>query len=372
MKNASATAKEWHRRDRGLPLAKWSTPDIQFWNNAFPDDPWRRALAAKNPKRKQQAERTLRNQRQSLEFFFGMLTRDAPEQMQLPWAQRFNPDNFILWQDDLEDNNKPQSIHDHFSRVKHALATLIPGVNFSWINSMANEIPGRSRRSQRPRSNTSALAIREHAYAAMTALMPALRDDRTTEFPDASAESFRDLLMVAFLTCDPLRLANFLDIEIYNSLEKFGTGYNVYFSADKMRKTHMAHTWSLLKTITPFIDFYLAFVRTRIHPNVAGDHLWVSRKLPRMPAISAHTSITRTTFELVGERLTCHDFRHIFGDTLVKQDRPLEEIQDGLGHVRGSSMTERTYLGVKRPFGRELAARNFRAKVAIARKCKRG
>jgi hypothetical protein len=345
--------------DRGLPFLEWSPADKRAWLRAFPEDAWKRALAAKNPKVKQQSQSSLDNQRQAVEFFFGMLGRDAPEVMSLPIPQRFCPDTLELWIDDLADGNAPRSVHDFLSRARHALATLAPGPRYAWMATRANMIPGRSRASQRPRPNATREELLDAACAVMDRLKPALKAPRPNLLSDPIAEEYRNALMIAVLAAKPSRLSNFIAHEIGRSIKSIAGRYNIYVAkADE--KTGAADTGVLPPRLTPYVDFYIAVVRPRLAAVMPGDALWVSQNGLRMPAASAHAIITTTTLALVGERLTCHDFRYCYADTLVREDRSLDDIQFGLNHRPGSPVTDHKYIRAKRTDGRVLAAAHMR------------
>ncbi|MGP0061785.1 MAG: tyrosine-type recombinase/integrase [Beijerinckiaceae bacterium] len=358
------------RKDRfihGLPFAKWPATFKEAWTTANPADPLKAARLS--PSRRAPRHRSTGNKKTAFVLFFGTVSRDAPEAMLGEFADSVTPSTIMLFVDDLFDRCSPNSIFDYLSLIRRGVESIAPDRQWRWLRRRAKAIPGRGGGSKRPRPKTKSRQLLAAAQARMKQLKPALRKGAHRKGDiklQRLAEAYRDSLMMAFLSVEPLRLANMRELNSKTFVRDLA-GYMIAIRAQaaKGRKPRRSR---FPKKLVTHMDFYMETVRPLLARQIEHDGLWVSRTGSQLTPIAIHQILERITISLVGERLTAHDFRYAAADATVEADMPLEDAGHLLHHVRGSAVTEQKYIKKRRAKGRLALASTLAARLAKSRR----
>src|SRR5262245_14611236 len=154
---------------------------------------------------------------------------------------------------------------------------------------------------------------------------------------------YRDVLIVALLTCCPVRLRNLTQIEIGRHLRRTGSEWQLTFEADET-KTRQPLRHVAASALVPRLEFYLAQVRPGFRLAPGRQRLWSGSKGPPLAYETLYSQVCLTTKRLFGVTISPHSFRTIAATALADSSpedalhaRPL------LGH-RSPKTTERHYI----------------------------
>ena len=184
------------------------------------------------------------------------------------------------------------------------LKVMAPNVDWNWLADLCNAM----RRYARPSVNKdSKTRPSEEIYAAAVAEMQRLLTVRSTEM--AWLCGFRDALMVAFLVCRPLRLGNFVGLQLGRHLLRHQGGWVISIPGEEA-KNHQPLEFDLTPSLVPHLEFYIAEVRPLISKSQTTSNLWVAWQRSALSYISAYFRITQATRKLLEVEINPHMFRH--------------------------------------------------------------
>jgi integrase/recombinase XerD len=173
-----------------------------------------------------------------------------------PPAGRVTPERvkgFILA---LQQVNAPKTVLHRIVGLAQAAGALAPDADWAWLW----RIVGRLRRAARPaRLKRVRLVGVDELFALGRDLMA--EAERAGAWPAwRPAVAYRDGLMIALLAARPLRLKNFVAIEIGRHLTEAGRGHRLHFTRPEM-KTSEPVELSFPRLLEPALDRYVSVYR---------------------------------------------------------------------------------------------------------------
>jgi integrase len=154
---------------------------------------------------------------------------------------------------------------------------------------------------------------------------------------------YRDTLIVALLTCCPVRARNLTRIEIGRHLRKVGTEWHLSLEAHET-KTHQPVRYVVAEALVPWLELYLGQIRPYF-PGAGIHHgLWPGGKARPLAYDTVYSRVRLTTERLFGVAVAPHSFRTIAA-TALADISPEDALHARalLGH-RSPRTTERHYV----------------------------
>ena len=295
-----------------LPLASWPAADRLGWLEAtakggllLDDGPG----AALRPN-------TLRRHRSSYGRFLAWLAEQGLLDPDLPAGARATPAVVAAYVAELQARNASGTVLVRVQSLAAVLRWLAPEQARPWLVRILARLaamaqPVRDKRSRLQRADELVrLGCRLMAQAeAGAGLRPRVR-----------ARLYRDGLMIACLAYRPLRLANFIGLELGRQLQRRGTGWWLEIPA-AATKTRRAISLPFPAPLVPALEAYLAHWRPRLAPpGLAGPPcpaLWLTEQNRGISATHAHLRITRHTRAAFGRSVNPHGFRDALATTVA-------------------------------------------------------
>ena len=191
--------------------------------------------------------------------------------------------------------------------LRGALRLICPGVDWSWLLTLAKRI--RAAAPRKPRKYH--LVTSDHLYALGIELMDraVASAENAERISKAHAFEYRDGLIIALLALVPLRSRTLVALRIGKHLVKTGDLWALDIPAadTKMRRPL---DYPISKELCTCIDLYLKRFRRRIPGADAHTALWASNKQAPMSAIGISKAVGRRTNKAFGFGVNLHRFRH--------------------------------------------------------------
>ncbi len=156
------------------------------------------------------------------------------------------------------------------------------------------------------------------------------------------ATKYRDGLIIAFLTCRPIRLANITSISLGQQLILHNERWHCSFEADEM-KDNRPLAFSFPERLVPYLEIYFDIYRPVLLKGKDSCDLWISIRGQRMSEQTVYWDICRLSEELFGQRINPHLFRDCAASALATEDpEHILAIARILGHA-SITTTQRHY-----------------------------
>lgn len=238
----------------------------------------------------------------------------------------------------LKETLSPRAAASALIGLKCVLLKMNPEADWRWLRDLTNRFKvwagqvAPRRRAILPANRLFDGALAElERLAASTLLSPRRRT------------LYRDALIVALLTCCPVRARNLTGIEIGRHLQKAGPEWHLAFEADET-KTRQPVRYVVAEALVPWLEFYLGQIRPYFRG--AGNHhrLWPGDKARPLAYETLYSRVLLTTERLFGVAIAPHGFRTIAA-TALAETSPEDALQARalLGH-RSPRTTERHYV----------------------------
>jgi integrase/recombinase XerD len=147
------------------------------------------------------------------------------------------------------------------------------------------------------------------------------------------AGKYRDGLVIAFLACRPIRLANITAIVIGQHLVEDESRWNCSFDAHEM-KDKRSVMFPFPAILVPYLQTYLGTYRPVLLKGNDSDNLWVSCRGAPISEQSVYWNTCRLTEELFDQRINPHLFRDCAASALATDDpEHILAISRILGHA---------------------------------------
>ncbi len=283
-------------------------------------------------------EGTRRTNRKHYGRFLGWLSTTGRLDAEINPANRASPDQVRAYATMLKETLSPRAAASALIGLKCVLLKMEPEADWRWLRDLTNRFKvwaGHSaprRREILPAGMVFESALQESQRLA--ASMPLSPRQRT---------HYRDTLILALVTCCPVRASNLTQIEIGKHLRQVGMEWHLSFDAHEI-KTHQPVRYVLAEALVPWLELYL----TEIRPGLPGaqDHhrLWPGGKGPPLAYETLYSRVLLTTERLFGVAVVPHSFRTIAA-TALAESSPEDALHARalLGH-RSPKTTERYYV----------------------------
>jgi integrase/recombinase XerD len=133
------------------------------------------------------------------------------------------------------------------------------------------------------------------------------------------AGKFRDGLLIAFLVCRPIRLANVTNIIIGQQMIEDDSRWQFAFAANEMKDNNSLE-FSLPELLNPYLETYLDTYRQVLLKGNDGNNLWISSRGKPMSEQSVYWNTCQLTEDLFGQRINPHLFRDCAASALATDD----------------------------------------------------
>jgi site-specific recombinase XerD len=329
---------DWREPQRAcLPLARWPAADRDGWLAAtrkgdflLDDGPG----AALKPL-------TLERHRCSYGRWLGFLQRAGrldPAASPGARAGRAAVEAYIA---ELETLNAPQTVVVRLQSLSVVLRWLAPDVDWAWLRRLVVRLEARARP---VRDKRARLQLVDALFDLGTRLT-AKAENQVSSTPRERAQLYRDGLMIAFLSCHPLRLTNFRLLELGRHLRRADDGWWLEVEAAET-KTRQPLQLPVQARLVPLLERYLQIWRPQLASpgRVARSRaLWLTDQGRAISDTHAHLRITRHTAHAFGRPVNPHLFRDALATTiaLARPDK-IGIVTPLLGH-RSLATAQRLY-----------------------------
>jgi len=226
-------------------------------------------------------------------------------------------------------------------KISRVAGCLDPGQDWGWLRRFCKRIDLRAK----PRDRRSdVVEIKDLFRLGRRLMYQADKADLSTAL--SRALLYRDGLIIALLSTDPLRSANITALEIGRTLIKDGTTWSLSIPAEET-KAGRPHFAVLPDWSTPCIDRYVDHYRPLFRNAEAITRLWLSRIGRPLDDSSLYRAVCKRTREAFGKPINPHLFRSCFAtSTAVHHGANLGLAMTVLGH-QDSKITTRHYNQAK-------------------------
>jgi len=322
---------------KALPLSHWPKADREGWTGAqqtagvLDDGGVASHLSAQ----------TREDLTRRYSYFLSFLLNQEKLDPRGPAAGSVTPQNIIGYVEFLEPRVSSVTLAQSLYKISRVAGCLEPGQDWGWLRRLCKRLDLRAK----PRDRRSdVVEIKELYRLGLTLMHRADNADPATKF--SRALLYRDGLIIALLSTDPIRSANITDLELGRTLIKDGMTWSLSIPAEetKNRRQHLAvlPDWSV-DCIDRYIDRYRPIFRNAETTN----RLWLSRNGRPLDASSLYHTTCKRTRKAFGKSISPHLFRSCFAtSTAVHHGANMGLAMTVLGH-QSSKVTTRHYNQAK-------------------------
>jgi integrase len=284
---------------------------------------------------------TLRRHHRSYGRWLGFLERTGRLDPAASPGARANRETIGAYIAELEDLNAPQTVIVRMQSLSVVLRWLAPDVDWAWLRRLvvrleAKAVPVRDKRAR--------LQLADALFALGSQLM-AEAESQMSSTPRERARLYRDGLMIAFLSCHPLRLGNFRRLELGRHLRCVGDCWWLEVEGAET-KTGQPLQLPIQVRLVPLLERYLQIWRPQLASpgRVARSRaLWLTEQGRAISDTHAHLRVTRLTARAFGCPVNPHMFRDALATTiaLMRPDK-IGIVTPLLGH-RSLATAQRSY-----------------------------
>jgi len=282
-----------------LPFADWPEGDRDLWDAATRnDDPFAGDAGARL------AKSTLHVYRQAWRAFLGFLTIAEPAALGISPLERLTADRVREFAQRLAQTNTPRLVAIQIEMLYGAARVMMPNADWSWLRVMKARLRSAAPRAGGAGPVITSMQLLELGLQLINESSPAGDAPSTV----ADVLRYRDGLMIALLAYIPLRLKNFVGLEIDKDLVKEGDKWFIIIPPeDNKTRTHLE--FQIPDDLENEFSTYVDYVRPRLLRWLEYKALWVSSRGGALSASSFGPIMTRYTGGRLGIRMTPHDAR---------------------------------------------------------------
>jgi integrase/recombinase XerD len=231
-------------------------------------------------------------------------------------ADRITPDRVRAFINRLRDEVGPTTIAVVTDNLLHAARLLAPHRNWEWLRLLKRRLRAQVRPKDRfdhlvPGWQTLELGLR-------------LMDEASTQLHTESGIAdvkYRDGLLLAVLSCWPIRRRSIARLSVSDHLEPTECGINILLHAADT-KSKRPDAYSVPCQLLPYLRRYLREVRPRLQRHHADDALWQGSR-GRLSAGRIYDIVRREIKREFGKSMGLHDLRRA-GATFLAMAEPTE------------------------------------------------
>ncbi|MFT4129720.1 tyrosine-type recombinase/integrase [Labrys sp. (in: a-proteobacteria)] len=311
-----------------LKPADWPPIDQQRWREARMTVGF---LSERRPARNWSLKRC-RIVEQGYGQWLAFLVRTSQLDPDLQPGDRVTVERFQAFVAELQDRVSPWSTAMMVQAVARMLTVMAPGHDWNWLKTVVANL---KQNAQPSRDKRGHLVEARQLYALGLMLM-----DRAAEQDEEhryhAATMARDGLLIAMLTCCPVRIANLAAIRIGMHLWFDGAGYHLRFGKEETKNGN-AFEGDLPHELRPYIEHYLQEHRAYLlaqGERKASDHLWINRWGLPMQDSAIRVQIEKRSRDAFGRHVWPHLVRTIAATGFVDHaPEAVGMVSDLLGHT---------------------------------------
>lgn len=236
--------------------------------------------------------------------------------------------------DDVRSRTSAQSAFTEAQQLRRLIRTVEPSATPAWLDAViarfARELKGPKRLIKPPSSDQILREARRMIKVGRTLFDAGNRSERAAA---QGRKLVRDGLMLALLAMRPLRLTNFAELRLGDSLLFSGTQAWIRINGAET-KTGATFDLPFPRQLVSELYYYLSGPRLAFPNAELLASLWLSDRGTPMTDQVASRIIHDRTFELFGAPISAHQFRHAAVTYLAERHPELSALApDLLGHA---------------------------------------
>jgi integrase len=332
-----------------LPFDSWPAEDQTRWQAAFKTGD---CFDESGPG-SHLAESTRRNRRDSYARFLGFLSANRRELLDLPPEARIDRRivaDYVAWRRIYWGD---VMVVSDLLELRNALRLICPGVDWSWMFTIAKRIAATAPRVSRKYH----LVTSDRLYALGIELMDhaITGTEATAQISQAHALEYRDGLAISLLALIPLRRRTLVGLRIGTQVVKTGNLWALDIPAADT-KTRRPLDYPISNELCTRIDLYLERFRCRIPGADTHTALWASIQGCPMCAKAIYDAVRNRTKKAFGFGINLHRFRHAAATFWsIRDPANVRGAKDLLGQDSFGITDKHYIMGQSRLAGRVLA-----------------
>ncbi len=347
---------------RSLPFNEWPDPDRVAWNRAI-----HRGSALEDAGR---GAKWAPDTRVRYIWAYGRWLRFLTDRGELDGSvapvERLSKERLLAWVDLLRAQDLASStISSYLESLHNTIWGMCPEADIGFLRDLSNYLVTTARPKK---SKAGRLWPIDAVYEAALAMMDDA--DRTPPpRPLWDSTRYRDGLMIAVLCATALRRKNIASLCVDRHLKRHEHCFYLSIPGEEM-KNGQPIEGELPKSLTPYLDRYLAHHRPRLLQGRDHDRLWLTREGDPFTRNTVSGRVVKVSTRL-GYPMTSHDFRTSAATTIAEVAPELARtIGPFLGH-RGQHTSELYYnkaqmLVSARRYADSIMARRARSASEVA------
>jgi integrase/recombinase XerD len=325
-----------------MPIAKWPERDREAWARACaPADPLDDDIGA----RARHSAASNRRMEMGYGRWLTFLMTAYPDCLKTPPADRITTERCRAYVESLIAlGNSTGTIQGRLVELREMTKVVAPGLDFGFITVLiakirARHLPARSKSHLRFSDELLGLGFR-------------LMDSAKGRDGWKAAVQYRDGLMIALLALVPLRLSNFVALQLGRSLVNNNGAWLITLEAEETKNgSPLEMMWpeQLLAPLSTYLAVHhpLLAARTGRWSKPTDGSLWISSHGSPMTEIAIYDRIVRRTRDAFGNSMNPHLFRDAAATTLAVADPEHVRIAAPLLGHRNFATTEKFYQQAK-------------------------
>lgn len=224
----------------------------------------------------------------------------------------------------------PLSVAGAVRGVAYALRVLAPPDGLLWLTKLAHRMTNIA-----PPSRSKANRIVDApVLVALGERLMALGQEIHVEDWRKGTVMYRDGLAILMLIYRPLRLRNFADLRLGQSLLETDTGWRIIFNGTETKKSRPIDVPLPDAAVDPLIHYLREIRPILLRGKEDHGYLWVTRRGTPLPQEQFSIRIPKLTMEYLGRSISPHLFRDCAATEIAHHAPKLVGItKDVLGHA---------------------------------------
>jgi integrase/recombinase XerD len=318
-----------------LDLADWPLRDRAAWASARqPASPLDDGGLAAG-----WSTKTVRQTEKGYRLWLGCLARHGRLDPDAAPGARLTRETLTLFGNELVARVAPQTAASRVRDLSVMIRALDPDADRSLVRRMQANLARRAPPSRAKRERMIAPSL---LFAAGLARMDRVEHEQHRKL-DVRNVRYRDGLLMAILAARAFRRGNLAQMRVGKHITKVDGIYVCSFTAAET-KNRRELVEPLPAVLTPYIDRYLAEIRSALLRGHICDAFWVSTYRAALSEQQIYTKVCAATEEELGVRLSPHLFRDALATGIATDDpEHIRMASRLLGHADPRT-TERHYI----------------------------
>jgi site-specific recombinase XerD len=320
---------------RSLPIGQWPPADKEAWATACrPSQRLARGGAGGHLKPITQKDLARR-----YGYYLDFLNRRGLLDLRLAAGALVTPENVEAFLQEMNVRVGSVTVYGSIYKLRRATQLLDPKREMTWLTELEKDLA----LVMRPRSKSDRLVLTEVLVEAGLTLIAAADSSASLSIL-AKARQVRNGLMVAMLALHPIRLKNFVSLDIGRTFIELQGSWWITLSAAETKEKR-ADERRIDELLTTALNLYLGKYRQALKGNNSESNaLWLSsHNGAAMTYDGVARAITETTRSAVGIDVSPHMFRTSAASSAALHGGDNLHLGSALLHHRDKRVTENNY-----------------------------